>query len=164
MCELHIYAERCRSMIIIKKNYRHMKKIIVLFTIFIVFLACSKEQRAVNKLEGTWLATSVEVVAGGEIIISADDEFKTVLEVRFDDCKLSNDKGCETFWVTSFPGNTNYAFDYAVSDDGKTLQMESWSSLTYSDRTYQILELVKGQLKLRSGDSMDYSTYTFVKE
>jgi hypothetical protein len=140
-----------------------MKNLIVLFAISVVFLACSKEQGAVNKLEGNWLSTSIEVVVDGETVINGEDKFKTVLEVRFENCKLSNDNDCEIFWVTSFPGNTNYAFDYAVLDGGKTLQMESWSSLIYSDRIYQILELEKDQMKLRSGDSMDYYTYTFVK-
>ncbi|NOQ71316.1 MAG: hypothetical protein GQ574_04915 [Crocinitomix sp.] len=141
-----------------------MKKLFVLLLLPVLLFACSKDQRSVNKLEGTWLATTLEVVSDGEVVVSVDDEYTTVLHATFGDCKLSKNKGCETSWVISSPSNTNYAYDYTVSDDGSVLEMTSWSSPTYSDRTYQILELDKDNMTLRSGNSQDYYTYTFVKQ
>ncbi|MFT5821926.1 MAG: hypothetical protein ACI8ZM_003182 [Crocinitomix sp.] len=141
-----------------------MKKSLAVFIVSVLLFACSKEQRSVNKLEGSWLATTLEVVSDGEVVVSVNDEYTTVLVATFNKCNLSNEKGCESTWVISSPSSVHYTYDYSLSDEGSVLEIISWAPPTYSDRTYQILELDKENMTLRSGDSQDYFTYTFVKQ
>jgi len=114
-------------------------------------VSCSKAQRSTNKLEGTQ-------------VISADDPYTTDLTATFESCNIRKNDPCECFWVITRPIGKNYAFDYAVNDEGDMLEMESWSSPTYSDRTYSIVELTRTDMVLRSGDEENYYTYTFVKQ
>src|SRR5690606_16371118 len=83
-----------------------------------VFVSCSKEQRVVNKLEGTWKASSAKAEYGGlSIDIPIDDTIN--IQYTFYDCKLK-DGDCEGLYVNSLDGSSDN-FTYTIGDGGNTI-------------------------------------------
>lgn len=110
-----------------------MKKIIMIAAIALLAVACSKDQAAVKKLDGTWKATSVKVGFGAGITIEAIPTLITSMTFTFDGCKLKTDEFCDVKTVTSYPdGTPTETLDdlYRVTNDGETIEMKDDASST----------------------------------
>ena len=94
-----------------------MKKIIV-FAMMLAFVAvsCSKEQKTVNKLEGSWKATSAKVsFLGLELEVPVESEN---IVYTFHECKVKNG---------SCSGTSNWDgviddFNYTIGGEGTTIE------------------------------------------
>lgn len=90
-----------------------MKKIVkytLLTTMVVLAVACSKDQKAVKELEGTW-----EVTKQDGQTVSDSDKFT----LKFDYCKLRKDEYCK--YTQSDNDGYSYQADYKVIDKGGTL-------------------------------------------
>jgi hypothetical protein len=97
-----------------------MKKLtLVLFSLAVLLIySCSKDQKAVNNLEGDWKVTSVTIDGVADTADYSMDKY------TFEKCKLS--KGdCPGTYTTVDPtkGEVASSFTYSFEDDGETLIM-----------------------------------------
>jgi hypothetical protein len=97
-----------------------MKKLtLVLFSLAALLIySCSKDQKAVNNLEGDWKVTSVTIDGVADTADYSMDKY------TFEKCKLR--KGdCPGTYTTIDPtkGEVSSSFTYSFEDDGETLIM-----------------------------------------
>ncbi|MEX1001892.1 MAG: hypothetical protein WDZ35_07245 [Crocinitomicaceae bacterium] len=102
-----------------------MKKLFYVATLIlaVAVVSCSKDQRAVKKLDGTW----EEVSFDGQTV---PDSSKG--QVTFTNCKLKKEEWCPATYTDS-DGNSD-TWDYKVTGDGTTLtyQVEDPNFGTFS--------------------------------
>lgn len=148
------WQNNCLSLKFKTKQMKQTGLLIILGLAFFV-LSCDKNQKAVNKLEGSWKATNyiwTDVEEGGasDDIVAGED----AMTMTFEDCKLKSGNGCKAVWViTDLIDGVVTTIDYdsyKVSDDGKTLEFYSDS---WDDETWAVTELTKSNLKLQQFNS-----------
>lgn len=130
-----------------------MKKIALLALLAVVMVACSKNQRTVNKLDGTWDVTEFKVTEDGitvDIIEFSEGEFES--QWTFEKCKLKDEEFCPFISVTSFGGEPDtYTGLFRVSEDGAELQTkDDNSSTTVESSTIEYIS--GGEMELTTED------------
>ncbi len=129
-----------------------MKKLFLLIPVFLIAIACNKDQAAVKKLDGTWTINKLEIETELFGIPIALDmiELGGHGTMTFDACKLKKDEWCNVSSNIFNPVDsiTEISSDlYRVIDDGTTLETkESDTSSTTTLMT--ITELTKTSLKV----------------
>lgn len=110
-------------------------------------IACNKDQRAVNRLEGTWNATKWEVSQDGLTLdLIALGGSATVI---FDQCDVSS-SWCDYTAYTSFLGESDTINSlYRVTNAGATLELKDSTSTNSSE----IVELTDSFFRLRDNVS-----------
>lgn len=126
------------------KEIGTIKKIglVVVFAIFI--LGCSKQKRAVNKLEGDWIATHYIVYFPSGTIDYISQEGWT-LEYTFDKCKVEGENyACSVKERKTIPDGagetliTARDFIWQINDEGTEI---NWYFYPTGDYTWQIVSL-----------------------
>lgn len=128
-----------------------MKKITLALTLVlscvIIFIACNKNQKVVNQLDGTWKIEGV--TEDGKAQPTTEYENTTY---KFEKCKVK--KGDCPGTVTE--DGKALAFTYRISDDGEKLTM----NVLGQSATADIIENSKTRFKYRSTDSKGVVTET----
>lgn len=138
-----------------------MKKLIMLAAITMVAVSCTKEQRSVNKLEGTWKLDKIEE-NDGSVTVTDDDPNG---EITFNKCKLADEEFCDYSSSVSYEFNGNtYEFaesaEYRVQDDEVQVREDA------QDTSYDVLvieELKRKELILRQDDEDGYTKLYYSK-
>lgn len=89
-----------------------MKTILPILVLALLLLACRKEQRKVNQIEGKWTVRIAEVEDFGD--------FEPNLVFNFDWCKVRFNDFCD-FSAHDFDNAQTTYGTYSISDDGKEL-------------------------------------------
>ncbi len=88
-----------------------MKKLVLFVFGIILFASCSKDQKVVNQLEGTWKETSRNVNGVAQTPSNAT--------YAFEKCKVSK-SDCNG---TISEDGKSFPFTYSISDKGKTVKI-----------------------------------------
>lgn len=135
-----------------------MKKLIfVAIASVMVLVSCSKDQRTVNKMEGTWELDKI-VYANANGSITDNDPEGTY---TFNKCKLRKDDWCTgSFNYTSNDVTFSDNFEYRITNDGETVELRDDAD----DNTYDIYTVLdidkKKVLTVETSDSDDESSTT----
>ncbi|MDX1446579.1 lipocalin family protein [Lishizhenia sp.] len=138
-----------------------MKKVFMLAAVALIAFACTKEQRAVNKLEGTWILDKIEESDGSVTVTDEDPNG----EVTFNKCKLADEEFCSYSSSISYEafGNT-YEFsetgEYRVQDEEIQFRDDS------EDTSYDVLKietLKSKELVVRQDDEDGYTKLYYSK-
>ncbi|NOQ76029.1 MAG: hypothetical protein GQ574_28745 [Crocinitomix sp.] len=112
-----------------------MKKVGIVLMLALFVTACNKNQKAVNKLEGTWNAThfiTTDLADGETTDIIASGYLN--LEYTFEDCKLKKEEGCllhaKNIVNPGGPSVTEIEYTYTISEDGTKM---TWTRPSYSE-------------------------------
>lgn len=139
---------------------------IIIAVLPLVFLlgACSKDQRKVNKIEGTWKAISYEAETASGAVVDLVKESDLSLTYDFDKCKVKSDEFCSLTVEYNYPGDPTYTFfySYRVVANGKWLEYGNYPK-TNSFFAYRIKEFNNEELVLESDAEEDIRTISFVK-
>lgn len=138
-----------------------MKKLIMLAAITMVAVSCTKEQRSVNKLEGTWNIDKVEYNDGSTT--TTDDNPTGTAE--FTKCNLKDDEFCS--YVIDGEASF-YGISFDLSDNGEyRVQEEEIQFRENSDDTSydvaQIEELKNKSFIMKSEDDDGYLKFYLTK-
>ena len=139
-----------------------MKKL-ALFGLLVaaVVVSCSKEQKVVNKLEGTWKATSAQAeILGFELDVPLTDQNITY---TFYECKVKKGS-CDGIYVfNEFTDD----FVYTIGGEGTTIDyIDSTGTL----QSIEILELEDNTFKVKDDFAIDTTmaatevTVTFTRQ
>lgn len=138
-----------------------MKKFLSLAALFLLTVACSKEQRYINKLEGGWNLDKIEVNDGSATISDAS----ATGTAAFGDCKAKNDEFCSINLQGSgslFGFNFNFSEEGEYRVQGNEIQIREDSD----DNTYEIFEieeLKRKELVIRQSDDDGYIKLYYIK-
>lgn len=132
-------------------------RLILLFPLFVLMAAgCSKDQKAVNQLEGTWGADKMEVtyvILGTSLTLDVIEEGGSAI-FSFTRCKLKDLDWCP-FSMNIYEANMDTSFVqdglYRVVSDGTVL--ETKESETADSQLITIDELTKSSLKISFASS-----------
>lgn len=142
-----------------------MKKIVMIASIALWTIACNKNQRAVNKLDGSWEATkwvasdgysSADLIATGELVEA---------NMTFSSCKLKKDEWCSltsTFTLAGEPTVNSSQF-YRVTVDGTKLETKE-NSNAIAVTNHEIVEMTGKSLKIKHIDIDGSYEATFEKK
>lgn len=130
-----------------------MKKIIIIASIALLAVACNKNQRAVNKLDGSWKATkwiasdgytSADIIATGDLVEAS---------MTFSSCKLKKDEWCTMTSTFTLEGEPTISASqlYRVSVDGSRLETKE-NSAAIAVTNHEILEITGKKLKIKHID------------
>lgn len=124
-----------------------MKKLFVFcIAVALVAVACSKEQRVVNKLEGTWKGTSAKAsILGFEIDFPLGD-FNILY--TFNPCKVKDGACSGTYQLDTYTDN----FSYTIGGKGTTID---WVDSSGTIQSLEILELEKTTFKVKDDFGLD---------
>lgn len=129
-----------------------MKKILLLAIIAVAMVGCSKNQRKVNKISGTWKATSYKAeIEGIQLDLAAVGDLFNY-EVTYDKCKLKEDEFCtysESY--TFLTATTADSGLFRVAGDGDRIETkDDFSSTTIVSST---IEYIAGkEMKINRND------------
>lgn len=143
-----------------------MKKLLMIAVVALIATACSKDQRVVNKLEGTWKATkwtftdndgaSIDLIGTGVV---------TEATMNFSDCKLKTDEWCDlttTLSIILTPTETDN-FLYRVTGDGTIIETkDDQSSVTVNQ--IEIVEITRKTMKTKQEDEDGTIEASFEKQ
>jgi hypothetical protein len=125
---------------------------IALIAITMLAVACSKDQSAVNKLDGNWSATKAVMTESGFGFAIDLIMFGGSVTFDFDGCKLKNDEWCTATSTLTFDGDSETeTMIYRVSGDGTVLESKS-SDTSAVINTISILELNRNNCVLKQVD------------
>ncbi|SFT65655.1 Lipocalin-like domain-containing protein [Lishizhenia tianjinensis] len=133
----------------------------MLAAITLVAVSCTKEQRSVNKLEGTWTLDKIEENDGSVTVTDNDPNG----EVTFNKCKLAKDEFCTYSSTISyeFNGNTfefSDAGEYRVQDDEIQFREDA------EDNSYDVAtieELKNKELVVYQAEDEGYTRLYYIK-
>ncbi|MCB9224791.1 MAG: hypothetical protein R2780_15235 [Crocinitomicaceae bacterium] len=138
-----------------------MKKLFIFcLSVALVIVACSKEQRVVNKLEGTWKGTSAKAnVLGFEIEVPLDG---IDIIYTFNPCKVNKGFCNGTYQLDTYTDD----FTYTIGNKGTTID---WIDSSGTTQSIDILELEKTTFKVKEDFGLDSTgiaevTVTFTKQ
>lgn len=99
-----------------------MKKVLYVFSVILmaaVVVACSKDQKVVKDLEGTWTITAMAVDG-----VAAPDSTFSGQTFTFETCKVKKE-ACPGSWTYTDPtkGAVTTAFTYTITEDGTKFNM-----------------------------------------
>ena len=138
-----------------------MKKLILISFTALLLIACKKDQKAVNKLEGTWTADKWEVNDGG---ITLDlIQLSGSATVIFGACDLESNQWCSyTAYTSLLNVKDTIISEYRVSNKGLNLDIkDSISGTTFNSS--QILELETNRLRIKDVSGTQTITITASK-
>ena len=117
-----------------------MRKILFVLTLSIsmFLLGCTKNQQAVNKLEGTWELYEVATTFSGTTVINHTDGITVV----YNKCKLSKDDWCNG--ENRDDGSLAASFEYRVTNSGNGIEVKNEGSDEIN--VGEILELTNNDL------------------
>ncbi|MDG1331803.1 MAG: hypothetical protein P8P74_05710 [Crocinitomicaceae bacterium] len=96
-----------------------MKTLIPSIILALVILgSCTKEQRIVNRMQGKWTVTEVEIANQGE--------FEPNMVFQFDYCKTRTTDFCD-FSLHDFDQDVTINGTYAIGDNGESVLLSSLS-------------------------------------
>jgi len=137
-----------------------MKKTLLIASLLLVLVACNKNQKAVRKLDGSWIVTKYQISDGTQTLdyVSLFKEIK----FTFENCKLKKNETCTgTIEITDLNGTVETSTEqYLVKDDGNVLQFNSSPSAD----DYKIDELTRTKLILSKTDNDGTLIYEFKKQ
>lgn len=117
-----------------------MKTLITTLIIGIVILSsCSKEQRIVNRMQGKWTVTEVEIANNGT--------FEPNIVFQFDYCKQNKTDFCD-FSMHDFNQDATVSGTYAIGDNGESVVMSSLSGWSANFEEFEIEKLNSRKLRL----------------
>ena len=133
-----------------------MKKLIAPCLISLLLLACNKDQKVVNKLEGTWRVTNVDIFD-----FSGEPAFTVIGETfSFSKCDVGESfcNGHRVFGDLTF-------FKYSVEEKGRRLILFVDNGTSLPDRDeFFITRLSKTVLNLENANSISNIHATLVKQ
>lgn len=135
-----------------------MKNIIsiLILTAFLMATSCTKEQLALNKLEGKW--RNVEINENGTVYNTAP--FIGSYWV-FPECSAKKDEYC-TLDMLDNNGAFSESVQYRISKDVKQFLMQN--NFTQKDDEFEILTLEKTRFVIKTTNGNNYVITTFDKE
>ncbi len=125
-------------------------KLLLLAAVALTITFCSKNQRVVNQLDGTWKVTS-EVENG---VAQPDSTYKDVV-YKFEKCKVK--KGDCNGTLTE--KGKSITFTYKITEKGKKIIITTFGVATTSD----IVEHSKKKFKWKTVDGNDVTETTIEK-
>lgn len=132
-----------------------MKKTAYLFASallgIVMFIACSKDQRTVNRLEGTWKVTALS-----ENGVAAPDSMYKNSTYTFEKCKVK--KGACPGTLTD--DGKSIPFTYDISDKGEKMTI----TLFGISQTADIIENSKTKFRWKITDGSDVTETTIEKQ
>ena len=129
-----------------------MKKTVFLILSVALVIGCSKDQKAVNTLEGAWAATKMDVTFnffGTSFTFDVIEEGGSAI-FTFTKCKLKSEEWCDlSMNIYEASLDTSFVSDvlYRITEDGSVLETKE----TDTSSTTQIIsidELTKSDLKV----------------
>lgn len=117
----------------------------------LLIVACSKDQKVVNQLEGKW-----KVTAETENGTAVPDSLFANSTYEFEKCKVKNGACPGTY--TEDGKATSFTYD--IKDDGKTMVVSFFGIASSSE----IIENSKTKFKWRSTDGSDVTETTIEKQ
>lgn len=135
-----------------------MKKVLFIVSLLFIMVACNKNQSAIKKLDGEWVATKYQLTENN-LTVDYIDLFKEV-KFQFSNCNLKDNEFCSAVYsVTALDGTINSDTDvYTVKEKGTVLQLGS-SSNDY----FLIEELSSNKLILTKNDNSGTALLEFKK-
>lgn len=106
-----------------------MRNLYILFFTGILFTACSKEQRTVNKLSGLWEVRSATITNFGEV--DSEQQFE------FEKCRIRKNNYCDFTLVDRDNNEITYG-TYLINDEGNEVTMVFTEGLTVTTHTFII--------------------------
>ena len=126
-------------------------KLLLIPVAVLLLVACSKDQKVVNQLEGKW-----KVTASSENGVAMPDSTFANSYYEFEKCKIK-DGACPGTYTED---GKALAFTYDIKDDGKKMVV---TILGIADES-EILENSKTKFKWRSTDGSDVAETTIEKQ
>ncbi|MFK8044135.1 MAG: hypothetical protein AB8B72_01470 [Crocinitomicaceae bacterium] len=151
------------------------KKNILIALVFLgLFTSCDKNQKVINKLDGSWNSTSFEKTSGANNLNLLDgynfaegeaglwsSEVADVNNVRFDftACKLKSGNSCayNVVAINSMNQETLNSNAFTVIDEGEDIRTIVAFSGGLDTIDFKIINLKKGEIEL----NWEYETQTY---
>ena len=105
----------------------------------VILSSCSKEQRIVNRLQGKWTVTEVEIANNGT--------FEPNIVFQFDYCKQSKTDFCD-YSFHDFDQDETVNGTYAIGDEGESVVLSSLSGWGANFDEFEIEKLNSRRLRL----------------
>lgn len=105
----------------------------------IILSSCSKEQRVVNKMQGKWTVTEVEILNTGT--------FEPNMVFQFDYCKQNKTDFCD-YSFHDFDQDATVNGTYAIGDNGESVILSSLSGWGTNFEEFEIEKLNSRKLQL----------------
>lgn len=134
--------------------------ITALFLLVFLFGACSKDQRKVNKIEGSWKAISF--VQDGAFDYVKDYDLNLIY--KFEQCNLRSEEFCPLTIERNYPGEpvTVLNYGYRAVAGGKWIEYGK-NLETNTLFGYKVTVLNSDELVLESEAEMTARTISFIK-
>lgn len=131
-----------------------MRKILFLAFVAVAMVACNKNQRTVNKIEGAWKAKTFQISSGAltiDLLSVGDNSY----EIEFDKCKLKNDEFCTYTETTKNDGEQTVLKGlYRITSEGEKIEMkDDFSSTTI--RTLTIEYISRSEMEAKTTTELD---------
>lgn len=122
-----------------------MKTLIPTLILSLIILgSCSKEQRIVNRMQGKWTVTEVEIANQGD--------FEPNMVFQFDYCKMRTTDFCD-YSLHNFDLDETVNGTYAVGEDGESVLLSSLSGWGMNFDEFEIEKLNSRRLRLVNYDA-----------
>lgn len=122
-----------------------MKTLIPTLILALVVLgSCSKEQRIVNRMQGKWTVTEVEVANSGT--------FEPNMVFQFDYCKMRTTDFCD-YSLHDFDQDATTNGTYAIGERGESVLLSSLSGWGINFDEFEIEKLNSRRLRLVNYDA-----------
>ncbi len=138
-----------------------MKKILLPSLLALTFAACSKDQTAVRKLDGAWLATSQRTWIND---VEQNEPLEGSIRYEFTKCRIKKEELCDAKIIANFDGlNFELDFGYRVEDDGETLVIDEDKNMTTTEDQNRatIISLDKETFVFGYSENIDGDTYRY---
>ena len=117
-----------------------MKTLITTLILGVLILSsCTKEQRIVNRMQGKWTVTEVEIANQGE--------FEPNMVFQFDYCKMRTTDFCD-YSLHDFDQDATVNGTYAIGNDGESVILSSLSGWGNNFEDFEIEKLNSRRLRL----------------
>ena len=138
-------AKRSKKIGTIIDKTQPMKTLIpTLILALIVLGSCTKEQRIVNKLNGKWTVTEVEIAGSGT--------FEPNMVFQFDYCKMNKTDFCD-YSLHDFDQDVTRNGTYAIGNNGESVLLSSLSGWGTNFDEFEIEKLNLRRLRLVNYDA-----------
>lgn len=133
-----------------------MKRILMIAAIALIAVACSKDQKVVKRLDGTWKANKFVVSNSDGSIDLIGSGFVTSATFTFSNCKLKDDEWCDanSEIIYALGGSQKDTYLFRVTEKGTVLETKDDNSSTTINKI-DIVEMTRNTLKLKQVDGDD---------
>lgn len=119
---------------------------------FFILSSCTKEQRVVNRMQGKWTVTEVEIANQGN--------FEPNMIFQFDYCKMRKTDFCD-YSLHDFDQDATVNGTYAIGNDGESIILSSLTGWGNNFEEFEIEKLNSRKLRLvnYSAETGEYSRF-----